>query len=248
MNNALIINLAFNIQRCTKNFRKLEKLQENFLDVIFSILLTILIDREGKIKSSGLKLILLIHTQKSFILLTIADGKNKICRQFINLFPQLLLFTSYLKKNTVYNGTRYAMLIILCVTRGKVLPQFEVWKYTKFANFTGLYIFHILRHFVTNFTKFRILFPAVLMRFPNSKVRLIGEYGPLIRCIQNKLYTVQQLHKQPHSSLRFLSNLFFPEPIMLHYLYGKVRDLERKEFSFQPFDSEQPGPAESETL
>ena len=57
-------------------------------------------------------------------------------------------------------------------------------KYTKFANFTWLdYICHILRYFSTklhNFTKFRMLFPAVLMNFPNSKVFIIGEW-PIVR-------------------------------------------------------------------
>ena len=41
-------------------------------------------------------------------------------------------------------------------------------------------IFHILRYFSTklhNFTKLMMLFPAVLMNFPNSKVCLIGEWS-----------------------------------------------------------------------
>ena len=40
-------------------------------------------------------------------------------------------------------------------------------------------IFHILLYFTTklhNFTKFMMLFPAVLTNFPNSKVCLIGEW------------------------------------------------------------------------
>ena len=39
--------------------------------------------------------------------------------------------------------------------------------------------YHILRYFSTklrNFTKFMMLFPAVLMNFPNSEVFLIGEW------------------------------------------------------------------------
>ncbi len=56
---------------------------------------------------------------------------------------------------------------------GNAFPH-VIKKYTKFANFTC--IFHILRYqFATklhNFTKFRMLFAAVLMNFPNSKVCL----------------------------------------------------------------------------
>ena len=47
-----------------------------------------------------------------------------------------------------------------------------IQKYKKFANFTGLY-FHILQCFATKlhqFTKFRMLFPDVLMNIPNLKV------------------------------------------------------------------------------
>ena len=52
----------------------------------------------------------------------------------------------------------------------------------KFANFEWLHvaIFHILRYFVTkrhNFAKLMMLFSAVAMNFPNSKLRLTG--GPL---------------------------------------------------------------------
>ena len=55
-----------------------------------------------------------------------------------------------------------------------------IQKYTKFANFTGLYVLHILQYFATeleNRRKFRVLFPAVLIDFPNSKVCLIGEWS-----------------------------------------------------------------------
>ncbi len=41
-------------------------------------------------------------------------------------------------------------------------------------------IIHCITRCVTklhNFTKFRMLFPAVLMNFPNSKVCLIGEWS-----------------------------------------------------------------------
>ena len=50
-------------------------------------------------------------------------------------------------------------------------------KYTKFENFAD-HIFHILQYFATkldNCMKLRMLFPAVLIDFPNSKVCLIGE-------------------------------------------------------------------------
>ena len=50
-------------------------------------------------------------------------------------------------------------------------------------------IFHILRYLATklhNFTKFMMLFPAVLMNFPNSKVCLIGEWSIVARIICNK--------------------------------------------------------------
>ena len=49
-----------------------------------------------------------------------------------------------------------------------------IQKYTKSANFTEIQ----LQYFATklhNCTKIRILFPAVLINFPNSKVCLIGE-------------------------------------------------------------------------
>ncbi len=49
-----------------------------------------------------------------------------------------------------------------------------------FPRVTQKYILHILRYFATklhNFTKFMMLFPAVLMNFPNSKVCLIGEWS-----------------------------------------------------------------------
>ena len=41
-------------------------------------------------------------------------------------------------------------------------------------------MFHILKYFATkldNCMKFRVLFPAVLIDFPNSKVCLIGEWS-----------------------------------------------------------------------
>ncbi len=67
------------------------------------------------------------------------------------------------------------------------IPSYEPARNTKTYKIRKLHviacIFHILRYFATklhNFTKFRMLFPAVLMiiliiNFPNSKVCLIGE-------------------------------------------------------------------------
>ena len=51
-------------------------------------------------------------------------------------------------------------------------------------------IFHILHHFVTklpNFTKLMIVFPVVVMNFPNSKVRPKGELGPRYPHVTNVL-------------------------------------------------------------
>ena len=56
-------------------------------------------------------------------------------------------------------------------TRSKVAQNLQT---------SGGYIFHISQYFVTrlhNFTKFRMLFPTMLMNLPNSKVFLIGEWS-----------------------------------------------------------------------
>ena len=61
---------------------------------------------------------------------------------------------------------------------GNAFPR-VIQKYTKIAA-SHVCIFHILRYFSTklhNFTKFMMLFPAVLMNFPNSEVCLIGEWS-----------------------------------------------------------------------
>ena len=53
----------------------------------------------------------------------------------------------------------------------------KIQKYTNFQTSQD-YIFHILQCFAIklhNFTKFRMLFPPVLMNIPNSKVCLKGE-------------------------------------------------------------------------
>ena len=65
-----------------------------------------------------------------------------------------------------------------------VLPLFRAYyKSTQNSQTSHDCICHILRYFSTklhNFTKFRMLFPAVLMNFPNSKVFIIGEW-PIVR-------------------------------------------------------------------
>ena len=56
-----------------------------------------------------------------------------------------------------------------------IRQTFELGKFTSHDC-----IFHILRYFSTklhNFTKFMMLFPAVLMNFPNSEVCLIGQWS-----------------------------------------------------------------------
>ena len=78
-------------------------------------------------------------------------------------------------------------------------------------------IFHTLRYFSTklhNFTKLMMLFPAVLIDFPNSNVCLIGEWSMAfafdateIRCINGPLNRYV---------LRAVSFLCFPN---LAYLY-----------------------------
>ena len=55
-----------------------------------------------------------------------------------------------------------------------------IQKYTKFANFTELYIFHILQYFSTkldNYMNFKMLFAAELIDFQKSKVCLIEEWS-----------------------------------------------------------------------
>ena len=52
-------------------------------------------------------------------------------------------------------------------------------------------IFHILRYFSTkihHFTKFMMLFPSVLINFPNSEVCLIGEWSIATAVRQNSCF------------------------------------------------------------
>ena len=49
-----------------------------------------------------------------------------------------------------------------------------IQKYTEFANFTGLYFLYFVTK-LHHFTKFRMLFLAVLINIPNSKVCVKGE-------------------------------------------------------------------------
>ncbi len=77
--------------------------------------------------------------------------------------------------------------ILLYYARKSVLATFVVMlsraKYKSIQNSQTSHdcIFHILRYFSTklhNLTQFMMLFPAVLMNFPNSKVcRLIGKWS-----------------------------------------------------------------------
>ena len=66
--------------------------------------------------------------------------------------------------------------VYFCITREKALPHFHLVA----SRIHKDYIFHILQYIVTkldNGMKFRILLPAVLVDFPNSKVCLIGEWS-----------------------------------------------------------------------
>ena len=79
--------------------------------------------------------------------------------------------------------------------------------HTKFAN-SGC-IFHILQYFATklsNFTKFRMLFPAVLVNFPGSKFSLIGEWS--IRPHKKQLVSVLNFC-QKVSGRAFFFNLYY---------------------------------------
>ena len=63
---------------------------------------------------------------------------------------------------------------------GNAFPR-VIQKYTKFAGKLHMTVFStfydICQLNFTIFSKFRLLFPAVLMDFPNSKVCLIGEWS-----------------------------------------------------------------------
>ncbi len=62
---------------------------------------------------------------------------------------------------------------------GNAFPRVIYYKSIQKSQTSHDCIFHILRYFSTklhNFTKFMMLFPAVLMNFPNSEVCLIGEW------------------------------------------------------------------------
>ena len=85
-------------------------------------------------------------------------------------------------------NVKFANFVWFCITRGKSLALFEnvvtlfraQYKSIQNSQTSHDCIFHILRYFSTklhNFTKFMMLFPAVLMNFSNSKVCLIGEWS-----------------------------------------------------------------------
>ena len=94
--------------------------------------------------------------------------------------------------------------IYFCITRENALPHVTthafpcvIQKYTKFANFTGL-CFLILQYFATkldNCMKFRMLFPAVLIDFPNSNVCVIGEWSIKLKKCKNKMVCHCLLHE-----------------------------------------------------
>ena len=65
------------------------------------------------------------------------------------------------------------------VEMGKPFPC-VIQKYTKFANFTGLYFSHFNIYFATklhDFTKFRTLFPAVLMNIDFKSLSNRGKWS-----------------------------------------------------------------------
>ena len=72
--------------------------------------------------------------------------------------------------------------MLLYITRKKCYPHFHsgnafpcvIQKCTKFANFT---FYNFFSTKLDNSMKFRMLFPAVLIDFPNSNVCLIGEWS-----------------------------------------------------------------------
>ena len=94
-----------------------------------------------------------------------------------NLFNNINVCTTTLgliKIEINENNVKFANFVYFYITREKVLPNVTTFphsgnafpcviqKYTKFANFTG---------------QFRMLIPAVLIDFPNSKVCLIGRWS-----------------------------------------------------------------------
>ncbi len=85
-------------------------------------------------------------------------------------------------------------------------------------------ILHILRYLATklhNFTKFVMLFPAVLMNFPNSKVSLIGEWSIALYSMQCKLTKQEQrLETSRKSNMASgMSSVNFPSffRVFLHF-------------------------------
>ena len=84
--------------------------------------------------------------------------------------------------------------------REKALPHFHIvvtlfhMLYKSVQNSQTLqdYIIHILQYFATRFDsrmKFRMLFSAVLIDFPNSKVCIIGELS-IVDHARNKGYEI----------------------------------------------------------
>ena len=74
----------------------------------------------------------------------------------------------------MYIPAKFANFVYFCITRGKVLSDFEIIQNLQTSQD------YIFRNFATklhNFTKFGMLFSAVLMNIPNSKVCLKGEWS-----------------------------------------------------------------------
>ncbi len=96
--------------------------------------------------------------------------------------------------------------VYFCITCGKALPHFDTKVYKKYkSKYKSIQnsqtsrdcIFHILRYFATklhNSIKLMMLFPAVLMNFPNSKVCPIGKWHSTTK---NILKTAYLLHFVP---------------------------------------------------
>ena len=122
-------------------------------------------------------------------------------------------------ENIVLWSLQILCSFVLCNRNSKCDYTFPwiIQKYTKFANFTGLYFPHftIFLTKLHHFTKFRMLFPTVLMNIPNSKVCLKGEWSNALSRKYQQLKLVTQFFSRvnllnPHKQERkYLSKWVF---------------------------------------
>ena len=130
-----------------------------------------------------------------FYLYTFFTDICMYCPRKFPKFSETVKLSRKILKNVknIASNVKFANFLYFCSTQEKVLPHFHIVvtlfraQYKSIENSQALqgYIFHILKYFTTkldNCIKFRMLFPAVLIDFPNAKVCLIGEWS--ISCIR----------------------------------------------------------------